>query len=148
MFYLNNPYLEGGNILEVKINIQTIQYNEYGEQNLIKVNATGTLYEKNDNTYVLYKEKEDANEITTSIKIESNKVTIKRFGEINSTMIFKTNQTINSNYATPHGMFVVDTKTTKLNIEDKEDIIIDIDYDIEIMDMFKGHNMIKINIYK
>ena len=103
--------------MEVKINIQTIQYNEYGERNVIKVKATGTLYEKKDNTYVLYKEKEDGKETTTSIKIESNKVTIKRFGEINSTMIFKTNQTINSNYATPQGMFVVETKTTKLNIE-------------------------------
>lgn len=142
------PYLEGGNILEVKINIHTIQYNEYGERNDIKLNTTGTLYEKKDNTYVIYKEKEDGKETTTSIKIESDKVTIKRFGEINSTMIFKANQTINSNYATSQGMFVVETKTTKLNIEDKENIIIDVDYNIEIKDMFRGRNIIKINIYK
>lgn len=134
--------------MEVKINIQTIQYNEYGERNVIKVKSTGILYKKKDNTYVLYKEKQDDNEITTSIKIESDMVTIKRFGDINSTMIFKTNQTINSNYATPQGMFVVEIKTTKLNIENQEDIIINIDYDIEIMDMFRGHNIIKINIYK
>lgn len=148
MFYLKKPYLEGGNVLEVKINIHTIQYNEYGERNDIKVKATGTLYEKKDNTYVVYKEKEDGKETTTSIKIESDKVTIKRFGEINSTMVFKLNQTINSNYATPQGMFLVETKTTKLNIQNKEDIIIDIDYNIEITEMFRGRNIIKINIYK
>lgn len=134
--------------MEVKINIHTIQYNEYGERNDIEVKATGTLYEKKDNTYVVYKEKEDGKETTTSIKIESDKVTIKRFGEINSTMVFKLNQTINSNYATPQGMFVVETKTTKLNIQNKEDIIIDIDYNIEITEMFRGRNIIKINIYR
>lgn len=134
--------------MEVKINIHTIQYNEYGERNDIKVKATGTLYEKKDNTYVVYKEKEDGKETTTSIKIESDKVTIKRFGEINSTMVFKLNETINSNYATPQGMFVVETKTTKLNIQNKEDIIIDIYYNIEITEMFRGRNIIKINIYK
>ena len=148
MFYRHKPYLEGGNVLEVKVNIHTIQYNEYGEKNDIKVEATGTLYEKNDNTYVVYKEKENDVETTTSIKIEGEKVTIKRFGEINSTMTFRENQTINSNYATPQGMFVVETKTTKLNINMEEDIIINVDYNIEIMDMFKGRNVIKIYIGK
>ncbi len=133
--------------MEVKVNIHTIQYNEYGERNDIETKATGTLYNKNDHTYVIYKEKEDGVETTTSIKIEKDKVTIKRFGEINSTMIFKENQTINSNYATPQGMFVVETKTTKLDINMEESIAINVDYNIEIMDMFKGRNIIKIDIY-
>lgn len=148
MLYLKKPYLEGGNVLEVKINIHTIQYNEYGEKNDIKSNAMGTLYEKRDNTYVVYREKEDGKETTTSIKIENDKITIKRFGEINSTMIFKENQTINSNYTTPQGMFNVETKTTNLSIKNEENIIIEIDYNIEIIDMFKGRNKIKINIYQ
>lgn len=134
--------------MEVKVNIHTIQYNEYGEKNEIKVNATGTLYEKNDNTYVVYKEKENDIETTTSIKIENQRVTIKRFGEINSTMIFRENQTINSNYATPQGMFIVETKTNKLNINMEENINIDVDYTIEIKDMFRGRNKIKICICK
>ena len=33
--------------MEVKVNIHTIQYNEYGEKNDIKVEATGTLHQKN-----------------------------------------------------------------------------------------------------
>lgn len=148
MLYLKKPYLEGGNVLEVKINIHTIQYNEYGEKNDIKLNATGTLYEKRDNTYVVYREKEDGKETTTSIKIENDKITIKRFGEINSTMIFKENQTINSNYTTSQGTFNVETKTTNLSIKNEENIIIEIDYNIEIIDMFKGRNKIKINIYQ
>ena len=44
--------------MEVKVNIHTIQYNEYGERNDIETKATGTLYNKNDHTYVIYKEKE------------------------------------------------------------------------------------------
>lgn len=134
--------------MDVKINIHTIQYNEYGEKNDIKLKATGTLYEKKDNTYVVYKEKEDGKETTTSIKIEKDKITIKRFGQINSTMVFKEGQMTNSNYATPQGMFIVETKTTKLNIEYKEDITIDVGYNINIKNIFKGRNVIKINIYK
>ena len=66
--------------MEVKINIHTIQYNEYGEKNDIIAKATGTLHEKRDNIYVIYKEKEEGKETTTSIKIENDEVTIKRFG--------------------------------------------------------------------
>lgn len=131
--------------MEVKINIHTIQYNEYGETDNIKVNATGTLYEKKDNTYVVYKENQ---ETTTSIKIEDDKVTIRRFGETNSTMTFKENDVTKSNYLTPQGMFIIEVKTNKLNINMKENIEVDIDYNIEIMDMFKGRNLIKLNICK
>ncbi|MEG0180249.1 MAG: DUF1934 domain-containing protein [Terrisporobacter sp.] len=132
--------------MEVKINIHTIQYNEYGDKNEIKVQSIGTLYEKKNNTYVVYKEKEEGKETTTSIKIESDKVTIKRFGEINSTMTFRANQIISSNYATPQGIFIVETKTNKLIINKGEKTDINIDYNIEIMNMFKGRNVIKINI--
>ncbi|MBC6696342.1 DUF1934 domain-containing protein [Terrisporobacter mayombei] len=134
--------------MEVKINIHTIQYNEYGETDNIKVNATGTLYEKKDNTYVVYKENQDNQETTTSIKIEDDKVTIRRFGETNSTMTFKENDVTKSNYLTPQGMFIIEVKTNKLNINMKENIEVDIDYNIEIMDMFKGRNLIKLNICK
>lgn len=134
--------------MEVKINIHTIQYNEYGETDNIKVNATGTLYEKKDNTYVVYKENQDNQETTTSIKIEDDKVTIRRFGETNSTMTFKKNDVTKSNYLTPQGMFIIEVKTNKLNINMKDDIEVDIDYNIEIMDMFKGRNLIKLNICK
>lgn len=134
--------------MEVKINIHTVQYNEYGETDNIKVNATGTLYEKKDNTYVVYKENQDNQETTTSIKIEDDKVTIRRFGETNSTMTFKENDVMKSNYLTPQGMFIIEVKTNKLNINMKENIEVDIDYNIEIMDMFKGRNLIKLNICK
>lgn len=134
--------------MEVKINIHTIQYNEYGEKNDIVVKAIGTLYEKKDNKYVIYKEIEEGKETTTSIKIEDEKITIKRFGEINSTMIFKQDQKQSSSYMTAQGMFTVETKTNKLVLNQKETIDIYIDYNIEIMNMFKGRNEIKIKIHQ
>ncbi len=134
--------------MEVKVNIHTTQYNEYGETNEIKVKSTGTLYEKNNNTYVIYKEKEEGRETTTSIKIEKDKVTIKRFGDVNSTMVFVADNTTSSNYATSQGMFVIEVETTKLNIENDKNITINIDYNIEIKDIFKGRNIIKVDIYK
>lgn len=133
--------------MEVKINIHTIQYNEYGEQNDIILKTTGTLYEKNNNTYIVYKEKENEKETTTSIKLEGNKVAIKRFGEVNSTLTFKENQTMSSNYVTPQGVFIVETKTNSLSINKDKKIDIKIDYNIDIMNIFKGRNIIKINIF-
>lgn len=132
--------------MDVKINIHTIQYNEYGEKNDIIVKTTGTLYEKRDNTYVVYKEKEDGKETTTSIKLENDKITIKRFGEVNSSLVFKENETMSSNYVTPQGIFIVETQTNKLSINKNEKIDINIDYNIDIMNIFKGRNIIKINV--
>ena len=134
--------------MEVKINIHTIQYNEYGEKNEIIVEATGTLYEKKDNKYVIYKEIEEGQETTTSIKIEDKKVTIKRFGEINSTMTFEEGKNQSSNYMTPQGMFIVQTNTNKLVLNQENNIDIVIDYNIEISEMFRGRNEIKIKIYQ
>ena len=63
-------------------------------------------------------------------------------------MTFKENDVTKSNYLTPQGMFIIEVKTNKLNINMKENIEVDIDYNIEIMDMFKGRNLIKLNICK
>lgn len=133
--------------MEVNINILTTQFNELGEKNVIKSNTTGTLYQKKDHKYIIYKEKQDGDEITTSLKIETDKVTIKRFGALNSTLVFKTGKIDTSSYITPQGAFVIENHTNKLSILDKDnDILIDIDYDIKVMDMFAGKNLINIKI--
>ena len=55
--------------MEVNINIVTTQFNELGEKNIIKSNATGTLYQKKDHKYIIYKEVQNGEETTTSLKI-------------------------------------------------------------------------------
>ena len=45
--------------MNVNINIVTTQFNELGEENVIKSNVDGTLYQKKDHKYIIYKEIEN-----------------------------------------------------------------------------------------
>ena len=132
--------------MDININIVTTQFNELGEKNIIKSNSEGTLYQKKDHKYIIYKQIEDGEETTTSLKIEENQVTIKRFGALNSTLRFKVGHSDISNYLTPQGAFVIENHTKELDIFEGENISIYIDYDIKIMDMFTGRNVINIEI--
>ncbi|MGL5693269.1 MAG: DUF1934 domain-containing protein, partial [Peptostreptococcaceae bacterium] len=97
--------------MDVKINIITNQYDEHSKIDTININAVGTLHKKNNGTYLMYKEKQDGIEITTSIKINQEELTIKRFGDSNSTMVFEKNKKTTSKYMTPYGLFNIDINT-------------------------------------
>jgi uncharacterized beta-barrel protein YwiB (DUF1934 family) len=132
--------------MNAKINIVTKQYDEKGNIDTIKLNTVGDLYYKNNDIYVVYKEDEDGNKTTSTIKISENEVSIKRFGNTNSNMSFKKNSINETKYRTPQGLFIIETKTRELKIDRNEEkcIKLDIDYNIKIMDLFKGRN--KMNI--
>ena len=89
---------------------------------------------------------ENNEETTTSLKIEEEQITIKRFGALDSTLRFKVGKVDISSYLTQQGAFVIENHTKELEIVEGNDISIYIDYDIKIMDMFTGRNIIKIDI--
>ena len=134
--------------MNVKINIVTKQYDQKGNTDTIKLNTVGDLYYKNNDIYVVYKEEEDGNKTTSTIKISENEVSIKRFGNTNSNMNFKKNGVNETKYRTPQGLFIIETKTKELKIDKNEEkcIKLDIDYNIKIMDLFKGRNKMNILI--
>lgn len=134
--------------MEVKINIVTKQYDENSNVDTISLNTDGNLYLKNDEIYIAYKETEDGNEITSTIKISKDEISIKKFGSVNSTMTFKENQNSVTKYKTPQGLFIIETETNSLVInKTRKDIIqIDVEYNIKIMDLFQGRNEISILI--
>lgn len=133
--------------MNVKVNIRTIQYDEKGDKDIIDVDAIGKLYKKNEDIYVVYKEVEESNKTTTTIKISKEEISIKRFGQVNSNMTFKKDKTSVTKYTTPQGLFIIETDTKDLSINIKEDYIkLSIDYNIKIMDIFEGKNKIQINI--
>ena len=53
--------------MDININIETTQFNELGEKNIIKTNSNGTLYQKKDHKYIIYKEVEDGEETTSKL---------------------------------------------------------------------------------
>ena len=121
--------------MEAKLKILTKQYDEVGNIDTIEVNTIGKMFEKNK-------------EVTTTLKISEEEVSIKRFGNVNSLMIFKENHKNLTKYKTNQGLFVIETETNKLTIDKSKNnyIKLNIEYNINILDLFKGKNEINILI--
>lgn len=134
---------------EVSVYVKTEQHDKLGNKDSIKIKSNGKMYDKNGETYIVYKESLGNEEelVTTTIKISKEEVSIKRFGTVNSNMIFNKEKTSISRYHTAQGIFEIKVDTKKLDIikhESSMDIIIN--YDINIVDLFEGYNNIKIEI--
>lgn len=138
-------------MIDVRISMNTRQYDKFGNEDIIEVVSTGNMYEKNGNTHIVYKEElEKGNDhVTTTIKISDNEILIKRFGVVNSTMKFILGTETFTKYKTPQGLFNIKINTTKLDIKDSnESINIDIDYNMEIVGLFEGLNKVSIEVKK
>lgn len=133
--------------MDVKINIDTIQYDEHSKIDTINMNTVGAMHEKNNDIYLMYKENYEGTQITTSIKVSGEEITIKRFGGSNSTMVFEENKKHTTKYRTPYGLFHIETDTKHLSVKIDKDkgIKIDLDYNIKVNDAFSGRN--KISVY-
>lgn len=135
--------------MNVNINIETKQYDENKNTDVISTKVQGTMYEKNDTIYIVYKEKEGNLETTNTIKVSKDEISIKKFGSINSTMKFKVGETDKVRYKTQQGLFIIENTTKKLEININADLIdIQIDYNIKIMELFEGRNIISIKVLK
>lgn len=138
-------------MIDVNISMITKQYDNLGNEDIIEVLSNGKLYEKNDGIYVIYKEELEKNSahVTTTIKISEKEILIKRFGLVNSSMKFILDKETTTLYKTPQGIFNIKINTNKLDIKETDkDIEIEIDYNMEILGLFKGVNIIKIKIEK
>ena len=134
--------------MEAKLKILTKQYDEVGTVDTIEVDTIGKIFGKNKDIYVVYEEIEEEQKITTTVRISDEEVSIKRFGNVNSLMIFKENHKNLTKYKTNQGLFVIETETNKLTIDKSKNnyIKLNIEYNINILDLFKGKNEINILI--
>jgi len=134
--------------LEAKVKILTKQYDDVRNIDNIEVNAIGKIFEKNKDIYVVYEETEEGQKVTTTLKISDEEVSIKKYGNINSLMVFKENYKHLTKYRTNQGLFIIETITNKLVVDknEKNYIKLNIEYNINILDLFKGRNEINILI--
>lgn len=134
--------------MEAKLKIITKQYDELGTIDTIEVNTIGKIFEKNKDIYLVYEESEEGQKITTTVKISDEEVSIKRFGNVNSLMVFKEKHKHLTKYKTNQGIFMIETETIKLIVDkSKKDYIkLNIEYNINILDLFKGKNEINMLI--
>ena len=134
--------------MEAKLKILTKQYDEVGTVDTIEVDTIGKIFEKNKDIYVVYEEIEEDQKITTTVRISDDEGSIKRFGNVNSLMVFKEKNKHLTKYRTNQGLFIIETETNKLVVDksEKNYIKLNIEYNINILDLFKGKNEINILI--
>ena len=116
----------------------------------IEVVSYGKLFRKNGKIYLTYNEKVENAEISNTVKIseKDGEVMIKKTGAVNSTMKLVYNQKHTDRYNLPMGAFLIDTYVRSMEIKEIEENSMDvfIDYDLEIVNIFKGRNKLKIEV--
>lgn len=90
------------------ISLKTIQ-DINGDNDVIELQTFGKFSEKNGKYYIIYEESEltGFDGSTTTIKIDTDTVTMIRRGNVNSRMTFKNGEKQLCTYDTPYGRMVV-----------------------------------------
>ncbi|WP_270840160.1 DUF1934 domain-containing protein [Peptacetobacter hiranonis] len=132
-----------------KIIIKTKQYDADGNMDTIELKAYGQIIEKNGSIYIKYNQKEEDMEVKNTIKISEDCIKVIKTGSVNSTMTFTKGNKHTNKYATPQGMFLIDTKVNDFKISNGEKKLeVHLDYMIEIQEMFAGRNKMIIKVEK
>ncbi len=120
--------------------------------NAIELVTSGRYYKKGDKYYLSYQETEvtgfDDN-TTTTLKIDGDTVTMTRFGQVNTHMVFRRGERHMGHYETPYGSFTVGVlpDDVDVNIEDSGGDI-RIKYLLEIDNNTKATHDLHLNIRK
>ena len=132
-----------------KIIIKTKQYDVDGNMDTIEIKAYGQIIEKNGSIYIKYNQKEEDMEVKNTIKISEDCIKVIKSGSVNSTMTFTKGNKHTNKYATPQGIFLIDTKVNDFKISNGEKKLeVHLDYMIEIQNMFAGRNKMIIKVEK
>ncbi|MEE0451675.1 DUF1934 domain-containing protein [Peptacetobacter sp.] len=132
-----------------KIIIKTKQYDVDGNMDTIELKAYGQIIEKKGSIYIKYNQKEEDMEVKNTIKISEDCIKVIKSGSVNSTMTFTKGNKHTNKYATPQGIFLIDTKVNDFKISNGEKKLeVHLDYMIEIQNMFAGRNKMIIKVEK
>ncbi len=115
----------------------------------IELKTAGRLYRKNGSYYIMYKESEltGMEGITTTLKIEDQRVTLMRNGIYPTQMIYEKGQRHFGFYRTEFGalMVAVSARDVRHSITDCGGDLL-IDYAIEVDHVLTGENLFKIRV--
>lgn len=135
---------------EVLLTLQGLQFDQREEDaDKIEMVTVGDYFKKNDRHYVVYEEVTEGFEQPTKnrLKFSDHMVELTRNGLVNVHMIFQENKKNMSNYNTPFGQILVGIDTKRISIDEKEDnIVVDVDYALDINYEFLSDCHIKIDI--
>ena len=134
---------------EVIITIKGLQSFEDTDNDSVELVTSGRFYEKNGNYYISYKESEltGLGNTTTTVKVEDNKVTVIRFGDLETHMIFEEGKKHISYYDMGFGSLTVgiSTKSIDKSLTDLGGQM-KIDYAMEINNAVAGESALYMDI--
>ena len=134
---------------DVIITIKGLQSFEDTGDDSVELVTSGRYYEKGGNYYISYKESEltGLGNTTTTLKIEENKVTVMRFGDLSSHMIFEAGQKHISYYDMGFGSLTVGVSTRSIDKKfDDAGGKMRIDYAMEINNAVAGESALCMDI--
>ena len=127
----------------VIISVKGTQVSPDNDTNMLELVTEGKYYKKGDSYYVTYKESEvtGMDGTTTTLKVADGKVTLMRFGAVNSQFIFEEGQKHMSYYDTAYGAFTIGVLANKVDIDvNDRGGEIWVDYQLEIDNNKSGEN--------
>lgn len=135
---------------EVLLTLQGLQFDQREEDSdKIEMVTVGDYFKKNDRHYVVYEEITEGFEQPTKnrLKFSEHMVELTRNGLVNVHMVFQENKKNMSNYNTPFGQILVGIDTKRISIDEREDnIVVDVDYALDINYEFLSDCHIRIDI--
>ncbi len=134
---------------DVLITIKGLQNYEDQDEDTIELVTNGTYYKKDEDYYIVYKESEitGLGSTTTTVKIEPNRVTVIRFGDTQSHMIFEEGEKHISYYDTGVGALTIGISTRQIRKTISEySATLMIDYTMEINNSQVGENAFNISV--
>lgn len=120
---------------EVLLTIKGLQMSPEDGEDTVEMIAPGEYYYRNDKHFVLYDEvMEGQDEVTKNIvKFEDDYMEITKKGPCSVHMIFEKNKKNVTYYYTPYGSLLIGIDAHKVQIEEKEDMILArVEYSLEI----------------
>lgn len=121
-----------------------------GEENTIELITEGKYYEKNDSIFLVYDESEISGMegSTTTLKIEDEKVTMKRFGSSESKLIFEQGVRHESLYVTAYGVMDMEVVANKIDIQRDADMLkkLNLSYSLNVSQNTEIKNKLSIDV--
>lgn len=101
---------------EVLLTLIGTQFAE-GEEETIELKTLGSFTKRGDNYFVTYKESEVTGYegTTTTLKIEKNKVTMLRFGQVKTSLIMDPTSRNLCSYPTPVGLLALGVSSVEID---------------------------------
>ena len=134
---------------DVIITIKGLQSFEDTDNDSVELVTSGRFYEKNGTFYLSYKESEltGLGNTTTTVKIEPSKVTVIRFGDLETHMIFEEGKKHISYYDMGFGALTVGISTKSID-KSFSDLggRMKIDYAMEINNAVAGESALCMDI--